>query len=354
MLTKMTGHDLPDRHIISSDASLRVALETLNSLSGEVMTLLVTDSGGRMVGTLTDGDVRRALLAGVTLDRPVESAMHRAFRSVRQESDPADIRRIRESGISLLPVLDADGRIVSVIDLRRQTTRLPVRAVLMAGGRGERLRPLTDSVPKPLLRVADRCIIDINIESLQRCGIEDITVTVRYLAEQIERHFSSTPVKCIREDEPLGTIGALSLLPAVDPQASTLLMNSDLFTSISFEEFYLRHIETGADITIATVPHTVSIPFAILSVDGDRVTGIEEKPTYTHYANAGIYLIRNSLVNDMPQHRLDAPDFIAGAIGAGAKVSSFPISGTWREIGTPADFRQACEVMRHHRNLSPL
>lgn len=88
MLTKMTGHDLPDRHIISSDASLRVALETLNSLSGEVMTLLVTDSGGRMVGTLTDGDVRRALLAGVTLDRPVESAMHRAFRSVRQESDP--------------------------------------------------------------------------------------------------------------------------------------------------------------------------------------------------------------------------------------------------------------------------
>lgn len=315
MLTKMTGHDLPDRHIISSDASLRVALETLNSLSGEVMTLLVTDSGGRMVGTLTDGDVRRALLAGVTLDRPVESAMHRAFRSVRQESDPADIRRIRESGISLLPVLDADGRIVSVIDLRRQTTRLPVRAVLMAGGRGERLRPLTDSVPKPLLRVADRCIIDINIESLQRCGIEDITVTVRYLAEQIERHFSSTPVKCIREDEPLGTIGALSLLPAVDPQASTLLMNSDLFTSISFEEFYLRHIETGADITIATVPHTVSIPFAILSVDGDRVTGIEEKPTYTHYANAGIYLIRNSLVNDMPQHRLDAPDFIAGLSG---------------------------------------
>ena len=347
MLTKMTGHDLPDRHIISSDASLRVALETLNSLSGEVMTLLVTDSGGRMVGTLTDGDVRRALLAGVTLDRPVESAMHRAFRSVRQESDPADIRRIRESGISLLPVLDADGRIVSVIDLRRQTTRLPVRAVLMAGGRGERLRPLTDSVPKPLLRVADRCIIDINIESLQRCGIEDITVTVRYLAEQIERHFSSTPVKCIREDEPLGNLG-------LNPQLIYPHRYSDLFTSISFEEFYLRHIETGADITIATVPHTVSIPFAILSVDGDRVTGIEEKPTYTHYANAGIYLIRNSLVNDMPQHRLDAPDFIAGAIGAGAKVSNFPISGTWLDIGTPADFRQACEVMRHHRNLSPL
>lgn len=334
-----------DKHLISTEATLRDALAALNALSGDVMTLLAVDSDGRLQGTLTDGDVRRALLGGLDLDARVASAMHRNFRSLGADMTAAEIRSARALGIRLLPVVDADGRISRIIDLRRQTTRLPLRAMLMAGGRGERLRPLTDSTPKPLLEVGGRPIIDRNIDALRRAGVEDITVSVRYLAEQIEAHFAGTEVRCVRESAPLGTIGACSMLPA-DGAPTTLLMNSDLLTNISLEDFYLHHEKQGNDITIATISHTVSIPFAILTTDGDRVTGIEEKPTYTHYANGGIYLIRSELLKNLKPERLDAPDFIAEAIGKGAKVGHFPISGFWLDIGTPADFRQAQELMK--------
>lgn len=335
------------KNLLLQTESLFDALKALNALSGDVMTLLVTDGDGRMVGTLTDGDVRRALLAGRALDAPVSEAMHRNFRSLTPSSGPAEIRAARRAGIALLPVLDGDRRIVSVLNLAEQRTRLPLRAVLMAGGRGERLRPLTDTTPKPLLPLGDRTVIDHNIAALRRCGVGDICVTTRYLAEQIEEHFRDTEVHCVRESAPLGTIGALALLPEpADPDGVTLLMNSDLFTTIDFEEFYLQHIADGNDITIATVSHTVSIPFAVLTTDGPLVTGIDEKPVYTHYANAGIYLIANRLLRNLKAERLDAPDFISEQIAAGARVGYFPITGTWLDIGTPADYRQAQELLK--------
>lgn len=332
---------------VRNTASLFDAIKALNALSGEVMTLLVVNDCGEMVGTLTDGDVRRALLAGKTLESPVSEAMHRNFHSLTPQSGPAEIRASRLAGISLLPVLDENRRIIDTLDLSRRHTRLPLRAVLMAGGRGERLRPLTDTTPKPLLPLGNATVIDRNIDALRRCGVSEIYVTVRYLAEQLEEHFRGTEVKCVRESSPLGTIGALALLPSpADPDGVTLLMNSDLFTTIDLEEFYLQHIAGGNDITIATVSHTVSIPFAVLTVNGDRVTGIEEKPVYTHYANAGIYLISNRLLNGLSPERLDAPDFISAHIARGARVGHFPITGTWLDIGTPADYRQAQELLR--------
>ncbi len=334
-----------DKHLISTEATLRDALAALNALSGDAMTLLAVDSDGKLQGTLTDGDVRRALLSAPDLSAPVASAMHRNFRSLSADMTASEIRAARALGIRLLPVVDADGRISRIIDLRRQTTRLPLRAMLMAGGRGERLRPLTDKTPKPLLEVGGMPIIDRNIDALRRAGVEDITVSVRYLGEQIEAHFKGTEVKCVRETEPLGTIGACAMLPS-EGAPTTLLMNSDLLTNISLEDFYLHHEKQGNDITIATISHTVSIPFAILTTEGDRVTGIEEKPTYTHYANGGIYLIRSDLLRNLKAERLDAPDFIEEAIRNGSKVGHFPISGFWLDIGTPADFRQAQELMK--------
>ncbi|MBD5361311.1 MAG: NTP transferase domain-containing protein [Bacteroides sp.] len=334
-----------DKHLISPSATLREALRALNNLSGMAMTLLVVDPDRHLLGSLTDGDVRRALIAGLNLDSPVAEAMHRDFRALADDMTPMDIRRVRAQGIRLLPVIDSEGRVVRILDLFRQSTRLPLRAMLMAGGRGERLRPLTDTTPKPLLPVGGQPIIDRNIDALRRVGVDDITVSVNYLAEQIEAHFAGSDVKCVRESAPLGTIGACSLLPADGP-ATTLLMNSDLLTNISFEDFFIHHSENQNDITIATIPHVVSIPFAVLTTDGDRVTGIEEKPTLTHYANAGIYLIRSSLLRNLKPERLDAPDFIAGQIRSGARVGHFPISGFWLDIGTPADFRQAADLIK--------
>lgn len=332
-------------HIISHKSTLIEALRALNDLSGDVMTLFVVDENRTMVGTLTDGDVRRALLSGLSLQSEVSDAMHRNFRYLTTVSSPMDVRMARRSGISLLPILDEDRKILDILDLSRQTTRLPIRAVLMAGGRGERLRPLTDSVPKPLLPLGGATVIDRNVEALQRCGVGEIYVTIRYLAEQLEAHFEGSEVKCVRENMPLGTIGSLSLIPQGELTGVTLVMNSDLFTNIDFEEFYVQHIEQGNDISIATVSHTVSIPFAVLATEGLRVTDIEEKPTYTHYANAGIYLISNRLLSGLKSEHIDAPDFIADHIQRGAKVGHFPISGTWLDIGTPADYQQAQELL---------
>lgn len=347
-----------DSHIIPGTATLHEALGRLNSLSGGIMTLMVTDERGVMTGTLTDGDVRRALLADKPLDCRVADVMHRDFKSLNDgEWDVRKLQQSRRLGIRLMPVLDRDGRVIRLIDLSDGGSMLPLSAVLMAGGRGERLRPLTDTTPKPLLPIDGKAIIDYNIEALARAGITDITVSTRYLAEKIEAHFA-TPVagvnvKCIKEEAPLGTIGALSLIHRDDPDGTTLVMNSDLLTTISYEEMYLTHIGNQAGITVAVLPYTVSVPYAILRTDGDRVTGIEEKPTYSYYANAGIYMIKNRLLDTLvPGVHIDATDLIEQAINRGLTVTHYPVNGTWIDVGTPVDFKQAEELMRHLRNFS--
>ena len=342
------------RHLITSGATLLQAMERINALPGGAMTLLVTGADeGRLEGTLTDGDIRRALLAGHAVDSPVECAMRRDCRCVRQSDiSPTRLRAIRQDGITLVPVVNADGCPVGIIDTRVTPTVLPVKAVLMAGGRGERLRPLTLDTPKPLLEVGERPIIDYNICALARAGVTDVTVTVNYLADQLERHFAQPVagigVKTVREPQFMGTIGSVALTGAAeDPQGTTLVMNSDLLTDISLEDMWLRHEETGADITIAAIPYVVSVPYAVLVTDGVRVRSISEKPSMSYYANAGIYLFSNRLLAKLPSTgRTDATDLIEQALRDGLNVSWFPVNGTWIDIGSPADYHHACELMK--------
>lgn len=342
-----------EKHLISLDAPLVDAVRALNSLSGKAMTLFAIDGEGRVAGSLTDGDVRRAILGGLGLDGEVSRAVNRDFKWLHSDSiDLERLRAFRQVGVRLVPVLDGKGHIVEIIDTARTRTRLPLRAVLMAGGKGERLRPLTLTTPKPLLEIGGKAIIDYNIEALARCGITDISVTVNYMAEKLEEHFSEerggVRVKCVREDRPLGTIGSASLIEFPE-EGDTLVMNSDLLTTVSFEDLYLHHRNAGADITIAAVPYNVSVPYAILTTDGGRVTSLEEKPSYAYYANAGIYIISNRLLRGLPkEQRTDATDLIEEAIASGLHVSYFPISGTWIDIGSPTDFAHARELMRHH------
>ncbi|MDE6301453.1 MAG: NTP transferase domain-containing protein [Muribaculaceae bacterium] len=349
----------PKAHIISSEATLLEALDRLNRLSGSSMTLFVTDPDGRMRGTVTDGDIRRALLAGHTPQSVVADAARSDFKALRPDDDADTVERLRDirlRGIDMVPVLDSDGRISEVIDLRITPTRLPLRALLMAGGKGERLRPMTLTCPKPLLKIEGKAIIDYNIEALAACGVSDITVATGYLAEQIHAHFEApvadVKVKCVREDRPMGTIGAATLLPHKDSGA-TLVMNSDLITTVSFEELYIRHRDSGADITVAVIPYQVAVPYAILTFEGDRVTGLEEKPSYSYYANAGIYIINNSVLDSLPQDtRTDATDLIEATIARGGLVVHYPVKGLWIDVGSPVDFRHAAELLQHHKTLS--
>lgn len=349
-----------DSHIIDQQATLLDALRKLNALSGKVMTLFVTDGLGRVKGSLTDGDIRRALISGASTVSLVSEVMHRDFKSLSDKDiDVARLREYRSNGITLLPVLGNDGILRSIIDLSMTRTLLPVSAILMAGGKGERLRPLTNDTPKPLLEICGKAIIDYNVEALAASGITDITVTTRYLAEKIHAHFSNTVagvnVKCVTEDMPMGTIGSASLVD-LPLSGNTIVMNSDLLTTISFEEMYLLHMSEHAHVTIAAIPYQVAVPYAILSIDEAdpaSVTGIEEKPAYSHYANAGIYIFDNSLLSALPRNRrTDATDLIGQAIADGKRVVYYPINGTWIDVGSPTDFRQAEELMRHHRDLA--
>ena len=345
-----------NQYIINEKSTLLEALNRLNELSGKQMVLLVVDVNGVMTGTLTDGDVRRALLGGVSLSSAVEEAMHRNFKAIRtEEVDVQLMRSCRLRGVGILPHLNVDGTIKNIYDLTVTKAVLPMSAILMAGGKGERLRPLTLNTPKPLLKIGGKAIIDYNIEALASVGITDITVTTRYLADQIHQHFA-TPVagvnvKCVTETLPLGTIGAASLV-ARPKTGNTLVMNSDLLTTISFEEMYMRHVEEQADVTIAAIPYVVSVPYAILTTDGAQVKGIEEKPSYSYYANAGIYIFSNELLDTVPcDSRTDATDLIEQAIDKGMKVTYYPINGTWIDVGSPNDFKQAQDLMRHHNDL---
>lgn len=345
-----------NQYVIKENATLLEALHQLNLLSGKQMVLLVTNECDVMTGTLTDGDVRRALLGGVSLDAQVKEAMHRNFKAIKtKDVDVVMMRNCRINGVGILPHLNDDGTIKTVYDLTKTKAVLPLSAILMAGGKGERLRPLTLNTPKPLLEIGGKAIIDYNIEALASVGIDDITVTTRYLADQIHDHFS-TPVagvnvKCVTETLPLGTIGAASLVSRSE-EGNTLVMNSDLLTTISFEEMYMRHIEEQADVTIAAIPYVVSVPYAILTTDGAQVKGIEEKPSYSYYANAGIYIFSNKLLDTVPSDsRTDATDLIEQAINNGLKVVYYPINGTWIDVGSPNDFKQAQDLMRHHNDL---
>lgn len=341
-------------HLISKDITLLEALSRICDLAPEPLVLFVIDEEKRMVGTLTDGDSRRALIAGAFVSDKVEKIMHRDFNYMRVEDidDVKEIKRQRDMKMRLVPVLDAEKHIVEIINLEKYNSRLPFDAVLMAGGKGERLRPLTLETPKPLLKVGDKCIIDHNIDRLISYGVKHISVTVNYLKEQIEEHFSvprgEVKVQTVREPKFLGTIGSIKFVENFYND-TVLVMNSDLFTNINYEDFFLHFKEHDADMSVAAVPYSVQVPYGIFKIEDRRnITGLVEKPTYDYYANAGIYLIKKSALDLIPEDTFfNATDLIEALIAAGRKVIRFPLNGTWIDIGNPQEYKRANELVNH-------
>lgn len=341
-------------HMIRTSASVKSALDVLDTLSGSIMLLFAVDDDNRLRGTVSGGDIRRALLRGVPLDAPVSEAMNVRFTAIETGDNPTGkVAEGKRRHLRLIPVTD-NGHITDILNLDSIKALLPIDVVMMAGGRGERLRPLTLSTPKPLLKVGGKPIIDRNIENLEEYGVKNISVTVNYMHEMIEEHFRirnaelSGPhaeVKCVLEPRRLGTLGSLSLVDDLQHD-NLLVMNSDLLTSIDFEKMWRHHTESGADLTMGAVPYSVSVPFAIMRTEGSRVTGIEEKPTYNYFANGGVYMMRRELMKRIPTGEyLDAPDFIKSLIDNGLHVELFPIEGRWIDIGSPDDYRAADELL---------
>ena len=343
------------KHFLSKDKTLLEALIQINSLAPDPLVLFVVDGENRMLGTLTDGDSRRALIAGASVDDKVENVMHTNFNYLKLEAidDVKEIKRQKEKKMKLVPVLDNDMHIVDIINLGKYETRLPIDAVLMAGGKGERLRPLTEKTPKPLLPVGGKAIIDHNIDRLIVNGVKHINVTVNYLGEQLEEHFvkprGEVQVQTIREPKYLGTIGSIRFVNKYYND-TILVMNSDLFTNINYEDFFLHFKEHNAEMSVAAVPYTVSVPYGIFDLDGREIQGLIEKPTYNYYANAGIYLIKRCVLDEIPEDTFfNATDLIEKLIAEGKKVIRFPLNGTWIDIGNPQEYQKAHELVKYLR-----
>jgi len=342
-------------HTIQSNATIFEAFEKLNHIPN-TLTLFVLDRHNRLIGTLSDGDIRRGFLRGLTLSDEVEKFMFTNFSALHSDNcNPNQIKPIKKRGVKLLPILDSEGRIKRVIDFGKVKTILPVDVVLMAGGRGERLKPLTDNTPKPMLMVGDKPIIEHNIDRLTEFGISNFHISIGYLGEQIESFFCNGQqkgigIEYIREAKPLGTFGAVALAKNVFNN-HLLVMNSDLFTNIDYEDFYQEFIHSGADMAIATIPYVVDVPYAVLDIEDNSIKGFKEKPRYTYFSNAGIYIIKQELLSIIPQNTFfNATDFIQNLINANKKIIRFPILGYWVDIGRPEDFIKVQEMVKHiHR-----
>ena len=338
--------------IINQRATIREALVVLNNVSGEAQSLFVVDDSQRMVGSLSDGDIRRGIINGGNLEDKVETIMHRDYKYLEEKDyDVAHLKAFRERRILFIPILDEERHIVDVVNLQKFKSHLPVDAVLMAGGKGERLCPLTEKTPKPLLKVGDKCIIDHNIDRLISYGINHINVTVNYLREQIEEHYAEprngVQVRTFREPKFLGTIGSIKFVDTFYSD-TILVMNSDLFTNIDYEDFFLHFQSHDAEMSVAAVPYNVSIPYGILDLNGREIKGLIEKPKYNYYANAGIYLIKKSALAEIPDEEFfNATDLIEKLIAQGKKVIRYPLNGTWIDIGNPQEYERAKDLVKH-------
>lgn len=326
------------------------ALTQLNKT--QTLTLFVVDAARKVVGALTDGDIRRGLINGASLQTEVYSICLKSFRYVDDANNaPKYISELRRLGIRLVPYLSAEGKILKLIDLQKVNGLLPVDAVIMAGGRGERLRPLTDTMPKPLLPLGEKPIVEYNIDRMLSYGIDNITISVRYLGELIKEYFEDghakgANIRYVDEDRPLGTLGAVSKIHHFTNDV-VLVMNSDLFTNIDLEEFYVHFLESHADMAVASIPYNITVPYAVMQTSNGLVRAFEEKPTYTYYSNGGIYLIKRSILEELKEgERCDATDLMQRLIDRGKRLTYFPIVGYWIDIGKPEDYKKAQEFIK--------
>jgi dTDP-glucose pyrophosphorylase/predicted transcriptional regulator len=333
--------------VLEKDATIEDAMRSLDRSGAEIS--LVVDERGVLLGTVTDGDVRRALLGGATLSASASECMNRHFASVTPGAGRAEVMDMMQARrLSGIPVIDASGKLIGLHLLHELLGRNPRPnwAVVMAGGFGSRLWPLTENLPKPMLRVAGRPILERIVLHLVSLGVRRIFIAVHYLGEVIESHFGDGSrfgcrIEYLREKEPLGTGGALSLLPE-RPDRPLLLMNGDLITQADVGRMLDFHEQESAAATIAVRSHFQTIPFGCVELEGVRVRQLEEKPRLAKLVNAGIYVLNPDLPGRIPKGREYAiTDLFAEMLAQDERVCGFEVEGDWIDVGQKDALDQA-------------
>lgn len=333
--------------ILRPDAPLRAAMAAMTR--HKVGLVLVADARRRLLGVLNDTDLRRALLAGATLASPVERAMNRRPIVLRADAPAAQTARLfRRTGHANIPIVDARGRLVelaNVLDHAAFPRRFPNRVVLMAGGRGRRLRPLTARTPKPMLKVGGKPLLEHLIEQLAAAGFSRFILAVNYLAGQIQSHFGDgsrwgVEIGYLREPRPLGTVGALGLLRE-RPEEPLLVMNGDVLAKVDFGALLDFHAAEKALATVCVKSHEIQIPYGVVETDGRRLSRFLEKPAHRFLVNAGVYVLDPRALALIPRSRpFDMPDLLA-AVRRRTGVACFTVEDYWLDVGGLPELRRA-------------
>lgn len=339
--------------VVSAKNSIREVMECIDRSARGIA--LVLDNDRHLIGTVTDGDIRRAILAGLDLDLPINHLLDErqpAFASgaitARAGTDDTTLLHIMaETSVRHVPLVDENDCVVDVAFLSElvKEYELPLRAVVMAGGYGTRLRPLTDDVPKPMLPVGDRPLLELIVEQLRQAGIRQVNVATHYKSDVISEHFKNgeafgVDIRYVKEDQPLGTAGALSLIE--EKEEPLLVINGDILTRVDFRSMLNFHREHKAELTIGVRQYEFRVPYGVVDTDGVSVKGISEKPVVRQFINAGIYLLNPSVRRVIPNDRpYDIPELIDHLLAKEHRVVCFPIREYWLDIGKADHYDQA-------------
>jgi dTDP-glucose pyrophosphorylase/predicted transcriptional regulator len=333
--------------LVSPEASLRAVIATIQQ--GMKQIALVVDADRRLLGTITDGDVRRAILHNTSLDAMAAEVMQQSFMAGHPDMSHVELIDLMSTHtLRHVPLIDEQGVVVDlawISDLLSQKARPDLLAVIMAGGFGKRLRPLTEDLPKPMLPVGDRPLMEWIVAQLCKVGIHRMHVTTHYKPDKIKEHFGNgqafgVELNYLHEGHPLGTGGALGLMPV--PEETMLVINGDILTRVDFQAMRDYHHEHQAMMTLAVRPYSFQVPYGVVENDGPYVQQVREKPHMTALVNAGIYMLEPEVYNYIPVgQRFDMTELIQWLLDDGQTIVSFPIHEYWLDIGQHADYVQA-------------
>ncbi len=345
--------DIPIEKIcVSPETALRAVVKTIQLAEKQIA--LVVDEQKHLLGLITDGDVRRAILNNITMDSPASKIMQRKFIAGQKDMSIFEICELMQfRSVRHIPLVNAEGileDLVWISDLELHP-KLSMTAVVMAGGYGHRLRPLTKNMPKPMLPVGDKPLLELMIQQLKEAGIHRVHVSTHFQGDKIIKHFGAgdnlgVEISYLKEDQPLGTAGILSQLNGSDEPI--FVINGDILTRVDFRSMLAFHNDHNADLTVAVRQYDLEVPYGVLECSGPRVAKISEKPTYRFFVNAGIYILQPASYHLVPEDQsFDMTDLIETLISARRTVVSYPITEYWLDIGQHADYQKAQDDIKN-------
>jgi len=332
---------------LKKNASIKEAFEVIDK--GAKRIAIVLDDEERVIGTISDGDARRGLLKGYTLESSIEDLYYKTpTLGYETDSNEEIIKKAIVKKLYQVPIVDKNNKLIYVEDLANllQRTKRRNKVVLMAGGLGTRLRPLTDSIPKPLLEIGGKPILETIIGNFVKYGFIDIIISVNYKAEMIKNYFGNgqqfgANISYVEDTKRLGTAGSLSLF-SDDSMEPFFVMNADLLTTVNFEQMLDFHLEENSIATMAVREYEYQVPYGVIEIQNSGITSIQEKPIQKFFVNAGIYILSKKVLKNIPKDEFyDMPTLFEELINDNQKVLSFPVHEYWLDIGRMDELQQA-------------